>query len=1499
MNKVWKVVRTIVSVLLLTSIGLPTLMYVLLSVDKIQDKIRNSASAELSHLLGAKVDIGNLGVRPFNRFTLTDISIVDSAGTDTLATVRRVSAGIELWRLVRSGDLVVDYALLDGANVRIWKTDSVSPLNIQPVLDHLKSDRPREHETPFELSINTVIIRRGTLTYDILSAPTPLPDRFNPAHIHVSDIALNAYIPRIGSNGYRVDLDHFSASERSGFAISRLSAKASFEQRTLSLSNFEIDFGQSRLTFEPVSLSLGENNLRQSLADHPLELKTKPDCKIYLPDFKAFVPVIGQIPQILDFDLDLSFDNNTLDLRHMALRHTGNNIFGIAVSAKAEGLDSIGSAHFQTRNVTAIFDGREISTLLSNILPQSQLTLLKRLPVTAITMEADGTPAQGTATIRSDGDAGHIVLEGRYNHNRHSTRIAANLVLSEFNTGLIAGQEQLGPVTGTFDGDITIARGITGSAHADLSSVEWNGYTYRNLAARADIPRPKRIEATVALEDPNATALVYTFYDGTSERATLSATASLANINPGALGLPDPKPGYRCGAKLIAELSGNNIDEIAGTVDLTDIRWLDQRNHGFRIPRLSVTADPLAPIPCINVTSDMVNGTVSGQYAFSSIVRQLKNLSASFVPVLFPEDDYVDTDLPVNNFRYDFRIESTEEFSRFFGLPVSIVYPAHISGRVNSTDGIATAEIDAPYVLHSGKIYDHTTIYANMHRPSMESLVYVTTQFPTKKGDMAMSATVKAFDNRIDTHIDWTIERKIPLNGAIDFSTLLTGLPERKNGMLSPVEATVSFNPGTVNFGYDTWNIPSSTIEFGADRIVLDEFALDADTQHIRLDGTVSMNPTDTLTVNLSGIHLLPIFETLEIDKAMLSGNATGTFKASSLLTDNRVMECKHLRVDSIGYNRCVIGDADILARWDKDKRSVFLDADIEGDNGHRSRITGNIFPFDEALDLDFAADSVPVGFLKPFMDAFARDITGRASGHCRLFGTFKEIDLTGDVYADNVSMAVDFTNTVYSTSDSVHMRPGRIIIPSATIYDADGHSARLTGWVNHTYFKEPAFRFDVTDAQNFLSFNGTPLQNPDWYGTIYGNGTASVYGEPGVVNIEADMTTAPRSTFTFVLSDRLDAVDYSFINFRDLTPDSLRVPSESAESVPPIVRQLQNRIDQENTDEPSDYKMKISVDITPDAALTLVMDPATDDEIKATGSGHVTMSYNSTDEDLRIYGAYNVNSGSYHFTLQDIIIKDFTIKEGSSINFDGDPYAVRADLNAYYATNANLSDLDESFLQDREVARTKVPVHALMNIRGDIRQPDINFDLEFPTLTSDTYRKVRSIVSTSDMMNRQIIYLLALNRFYTPDYMNSTTKGSELFSVASSTISSQLGSLLGKISDNWSIAPNLRSDRGDFSDLEVDVALSSRLLNNRLLFNGNFGYRDKSLNSNQFVGDFDIEYLLNKRGTWRLKAYNRYNDANYYLRQAATTQGVGIMYRRDFDNIFSFLRPKKKKKQE
>ena len=168
-------------------------------------------------------------------------------------------------------------------------------------------------------------------------------------------------------------------------------------------------------------------------------------------------------------------------------------------------------------------------------------------------------------------------------------------------------------------------------------------------------------------------------------------------------------------------------------------------------------------------------------------------------------------------------------------------------------------------------------------------------------------------------------------------------------------------------------------------------------------------------------------------------------------------------------------------------------------------------------------------------------------------------------------------------------------------------------------------------------------------------------------------------------------------------------------------------------------------------------------------------------------------------------------------------------------------------------------------------------------------------------MMNRQIIYLLALNRFYTPEYMGAE-QGGELASVASSTLSSQLQNIIGSLTDKFSVAPSFKSEKSDLSDMEVDVALSSSLFDNRLLLNGNLGYRDRSTSQTTFIGDFDLEYLLSRDGRLRLKAYNHFNDASYYLRSALTTQGIGIIYRKDFDDPFTFIKRmfrRKKKKEE
>jgi len=80
---------------------------------------------------------------------------------------------------------------------------------------------------------------------------------------------------------------------------------------------------------------------------------------------------------------------------------------------------------------------------------------------------------------------------------------------------------------------------------------------------------------------------------------------------------------------------------------------------------------------------------------------------------------------------------------------------------------------------------------------------------------------------------------------------------------------------------------------------------------------------------------------------------------------------------------------------------------------------------------------------------------------------------------------------------------------------------------------------------------------------------------------------------------------------------------------------------------------------------------------------------------------------------------------------------------------------------------------------------------------------------------------------------------------------------------------------------------------NNRLVINSNLGYRNDVLNvtNSNFVGDVDLEYKLTKAGKLRAKAYTHSADNYYYSTGSSskTTQGVGLLYREDF-NTFSEL---------
>ncbi len=1480
----YRIFRTVCVTLIVAAIVVPMSLYVLLTLSPVQDAMCRRAGKELTALLGVNVEVGEMSVAPFNRVTLRDVAVFGEKN-DTVMKVRRLGVGVRLSTLGFGRKMVIDYAELTGLDVRISRDSAGSPLNIQPIIEALRPKNKTDRPTAFDLAINTVVIRRSSFSYDVKSEPEVI-GRFDSNHVDIDDFRADISLPEMRNNDFVIDVNRIAFSEKSGFEVVDLHGDYVISDSLLSVSDMSLQLKSSKIIFGDISLPLdGLANLKSTIAVTPVRLNLRNGTVANPADFACFEPRLADLDMPVNLDVDIAGTTRRADIDHIDIKIPSREI-SARISGEIDRLDCRDSLSVNLPVVRLNALGADVTAIVRAVTDLSPGVARAITNAGKVRLRADfaGVMDHGRLKTEVVTDLGDAMVKAVYSRHGNLTNIDMNFETPRFDIAALTGDKRFGNVMLAAGAELAFARKlIKGSGEVKVTEFEFNGYRYGNMQAEAIYDKGD-FTASLKINDKNghvsASADGHVGHDG----STFTGEISVGDLDLYAMHLIKRYEGYRLSGNIEASCSGRSIDESAIGIDARNVAFVSSDNPSLTMNSLTVRADAVGDDPGINLNSDFVDATLTGPYSWKSLVPAVNDIMSQAFPVFFKPSPLLAAGRE-NRFELHTEVKYSEELNRFLNLPVNLIYPAKIDASLNSSSRSMSLAVDIPYLQQKDKLIEQTSLRFDIDSIQSVARLHASTTMPTANGGNTINIDCLGAADRLDSDLSWQIDRKRLYKGDVSLSTLFM---KNVNG---DVEFDVSVNPSKLIFNDTAWTVSPARITVMKDNIRINTFAVRRDNQFVTMSGSVSSLPEHVLTLNLLNVNLDYIFESLGIDKAMLGGDASGTFYVSQLFSKEPKMLTPGLTVKNISYNKVVFGDALVRSHWDNATKGITLDATIAQPGGTRSVINGAIYPLTESLDLHFHANKINVAFLKPYMEAFTSDVSGRASGYAHLFGTFKYIDLEGKVLAEDLKLKLDFTNTVYSCNDSVTMTPGRIDIKDVTLHDMFGNTAKLNGVVTHKFFKEPTFDFAITEARDFLSYDVTPSQSPVWYGRIFGNGSAFVKGGPGLVDISVDMSTGPKSTFTFVLSDQEEANEYSFITFRDRKALAMRDSIDSLDPTPLLVRQLRERMKKHEEGDPSTYTMNFQIGINPQATIVLVMDPVGGDKIRANGSGNLKMDYNSASEDLHMYGTYTLDRGSYNFTLQDIIVKDFTISPGSVIKFNGDPYAAQLDIQATYAVKANLSDLDESFLQDKDLNRTNVPVHALMMVSGDIRQPEIKFDLQFPTLTSDTYRKVKSIVSTDDMMNRQIIYLLALNRFYTPDYMGSTTKGNELVSVASSTISSQLGSMLGQLSDNWSIAPNFRSDRGDFSDVEVDLALSSRLLNNRLLFNGNFGYRDKTMNTNQFIGDFDLEYLLNKSGSIRLKAYNRYNDQNYYVKTATTTQGIGIMFKRDFDNIFSFLK--------
>lgn len=1493
LRRIYKYIRTFLFTLILIGVTLYIGLYVALSIPGVQQRIKGVAEREASAFLKSEVKIDRLMIVPFSEVKMKGVNIY-TPDCEKCINVNTLGAGINLWRLVSTGKIEITYAELIGLDAKISKSTPESPLNIQFIIDVLSPKDKSKPPTLFDIKLYSVVIRNSKLSYDILSVPTEENQvSFNPNHVALTELRADVALPRIKNDDFIIDLRRLSFTERSGFRINRLTAYAHITDKLLEVSKFSLKFPEGRLSISDFSLHYDSlKNISKGLESGEHNLKVKGE-ELHPRTFCAFYNPLKDLGGSYNLDIDVSGNIHNLHLSNFSLISASKDL---DLKVKASISEPMSIKDFRSE----IFDVKLKST--SNVLSWAATLLPEKSgkaknifgSLSDVDMDVSGdiSMPSGESKVKTKllSNLGSVDadVELRWK-DKNNLNISGAVTASSLSLGEILEKENIGSITFDAEGDVYLANNdVTGFADMTVSELGVNGVILNDI--KANIAKEgKETDLFAEIHDEIVDGEISGTILMDKDESNYNLNAIINSFIPSRLNVLSQYKDYNLKGKVSADITGNDIDNLTGDVMINNIQFGKLGQPSLALKSVTLHGEQEDSIRSYNINSEFLRGELAGKFTFRDLEQLGRELACRVSPSFMPKYKY-NTSVSTGYANLNLTLLPNQNMVDFFKMKIKPYTEVNILGHADGAEGEIALNINAPYILKGkDKLIRNSSVSLLMdHKEGLSGEIKST--IPAKNDDAALTIDINGLNDKFITDLSWTFQKNKSAKGKISLDGDI-----RKNLLNGNPEVGLNINSSEFELKGSKWNIDRSHVSYSDGVIDVNELRIWHGGQFVNISGTASDTPMDVLKVKLAGIDLSYIFEALNINYVTFGGTATGEIAASSLLSKVPVLKTERLFVKDFSYNGAVLGNARLESHWINEQKKIAINADIREGNHRTVLVGGGIFLGKDSLSFDFLADKVNIEFLKPFMAAFTSDVGGRASGRVKLFGNFKDIDLTGEAFADSISMKVDYTNVYYHGRDSVHLRKGEISIPQFRLYDCYGNSGLLSGSVRHRYFHDPEFEFKLTDANKLLAFDTNPTINKDWYGKIYANGGGSLRGVPGYISMLLDVSTAPGSDFTFVLSETQTASEYNFLTFSDKKKEEL-VALEGEVSVE---EQLYKSLPKPNESLPSIFSMDIRCSVTPGALLTLVMDPKSNDRIRARGEGPMQISYDTKSDNMKIYGKYTLTEGNYNFSLQDLILKDFKINQGSSIAFNGDPMQGVLDITAAYRVNTNLSDLDKSFSTDRDLNRTNVPVDALLKVTGDMRSPEIGFDISLPTLTQDVERKVKSIISTEDMMSRQIIYLLALNRFYTPEYMGSTSNGGELASVASSTLSSQLSNIMGQLTDKVSLAPSFRSDKGDFSDMEVDLALSSRLLDNRLLINGNFGYRDRSTSQSTFIGDFDIEYLLNRNGGLRLKAYNHFNDQNYYLRSALTTQGIGVIYRKDFDNPFTFLKRRKDKNKE
>ncbi len=1421
------------------------ILFLVLSIPAVQTKLGKYATDRLNTDFKTDINIGRVGLQLNGDIELKEILIRDYK-KDTLISVGEINSSIISFRNLYNsklnfGDIDLQNLVF---NLKTYKGESDTNLDI--FVAKFDSDNPRVGPSEFLFSSSDISIENGVFRLIDENLETPNIFEFSELDANTTDFLING--PEVNSR-----INKFSFKDSRGIAVKNLTANFEYALDHMTFSDLNIKTEQSELKGH-----LRFNYKREDLkyfTDKVDVVASFRDSDISLTELNGFFDEFG-INQRANLNADLSGTLNQLVASNLNVSTTRNTkiIGDITFENLFSKEDDSFALNGRFQNLSSNYN--DLVALLPRLLGSSIPTVLSKVGNFRIKGTSRITSKRIDANVEIDTDVGLIKsnLELTNIDNIDNASYIGNIVLDEFNIGELIN-DPLAKSTSLnldVDGKGFTLENLKTAVTGEVFVLDYNGYSYEKINISGDLGN-KIFNGILKADDPNLQLDFNGLVDFSQalKKFDFKANVGYANLKVLNFVTRDSISEF----KGLVSMSGSatTYDDASGSLNIKNTTYNNQdSNYIFEDFDVVSTFKDTERTVTIN-SPDIIDGQITGQFKIRDILKLVENsigsIYTNYIPNTVHKDQYL-----------DFRFNIYSKIATVFFKDLILGKNTFIEGRIETDESGFALRFNSPEIKFQDYFANNINLSVDNGNPlfntfieidSINAGIYRASQFSlinvTKRDTLFIKSEFRGGKNNRD-----------------DYNLSLFYTIDEEN------KSVAGFKKSEILFKDYEWFINSqkdtlNKIRFDRDFKSFDIYpiSIDNNDEEILLSGVIKDSINKNLKLGFKDVQLRKV--TPRIDSLSLKGVVNGEL---ALIQNNGVYLPKSdVVISSLFVNDYDLGELTAKVKGDNSITNYKVDVSLINDNLKSFLANGtiDIDKTDPKIDIDVSFEEFLLDPLNPLGEGVINNIRGLVSGNAQVAGSLKKPGVYGELLLDRAGLSIPYLNVDYGFDfdSKVSLRGQQFIFNDVAMTDSKFFSkGNLNGFIAHNNFSDWKLGLDLT-TDRLLVLNTEESEDELYYGTGFISGTAEIKGPTDQLVIAVkNGRTESGTEFYIPLNDSESFGDNSFIHFLSPKEKMARINGEIAEQI-----------------EIKGLVLDFDLNVTQNAVIEIVIDKEAGSTIKGRGEGNLNFLVN-TNGTFNMWGDFAVYEGTYNFKYGGFIEKKFKVEEGGNIVWEGDPLAAQINLKAVYSTTAN-----PSVLLDNPISQ-RIPVEVAIQLTGQLEQPQPDFNLRFPNVTSTLKSELDYRLSSKDELEFQALTLLGTGGF------SSGTGGVNFTGTISERLSGIVNNLLGSDNDNLNIGVDLEIGQ-DTPELQTNNRVGLTLqtkINEKILVNGKFGVPFGSTQQTTVTGDVQIDWLLNEDGTLRAKVFNRENTIRNFGEEIGYTQGIGLSYNVEFDTFKELL---------